>query len=1160
MRVFGFVIVSAFAFLGSEKTYGEASTKNVAETLVFTQTETPTTNVTWRGQTLIEKDTINYLEPKTFADSGKVQMKAVGDWQVVNTISDAQELQYRKEVGIRPDRVELTVQMNLPAYKNVPEKTKLTYSFMVPCKLLAGMKWKAVVGSSHATSTKEGELTEKTPDGDLVGTRARWIAFEGGGRHIVFDLNPKGLASYWVGSNDVAVLWEVRKSEGYLRFTFEGKGQLWGGVYTGKAVIFEGTADDYLNHHSGNLFHYYWILPVKHNFTFGSATPGKDYTAVDESIYDPTKNFGWETGEGLEKIGDPSGSLGYNALASAKDNTFVCNLTQPGLYIVRVLAGNPSETDRGAFSVYSNEELKAENVTVPKGKLKDITYSQWLPAGPFKLKFSGSWMVSGVSLQMLIHKEEDYAFNRGVWLAEDVYEPTPIVSSAFYRKPVSYKVAVSEMDLPSKEVVEPAKMPAMPEKKVALPDQKNPKLAWRYDGFIGGMGQDNNGTFLEFDTPEKITRRLKEIKADGVNVVLLNGLLARHLYRNHLPRIQKTVSQIVRIAHELDIRVLDHVDLTLLLNQDTGMRTMVENIDWCQRTIDNDTIIQGWCPINPDLRKAWFAEMKQYVDDTGIDGIMVDEVSYHDIRSCGCPHCRAQFTRETGLVFPWGENASLINDGASKIRKAWLQWRLKAVGDWWIAFRNEVLADRPDFCIMGYMSEYGVQSDYASINYAYDLFEMARSNDFVGTEIMSRNVMDNFRYVFSTRRMYNIFRQEYGSPVFGLIYHIGNEYFSYFGWAMNNMLGQATWDINPVTQRTDTPNFLQWRENMDKRLAVQLADVAIVFSVKSRDYSSSFGGPGRDALGISQILTDNHIQHVFLSDLSLQDDAKLKNYRLVILPGDCCMSDREIQVVRDYVNQGGQVLATGYTGLSDEYGMPRSRWGLAELLKCEVSAGDTYPAETKLATTEGDLSASYSSAILKITDPKQSKILLNAVASDGKVLGPACVSQNMGKGSITYSAAQPGVANYQPPFDNDEQWQYERNSSLAEVLRWIVRQAAGSAPLRFEPVRMPAPLLSTVWMEELDGRRRTLVHLLNATGVRIKKGEKVLSEKTQPAFPVLESDPVFEIELPSFTAAYATSPDFQGHKTIAVEKISSTRYRVTVPREAIKAYTLVVLE
>jgi hypothetical protein len=88
----------------------------------------------------------------------------------------------------------------------------------------------------------------------------------------------------------------------------------------------------------------------------------------------------------------------------------------------------------------------------------------------------------------------------------------------------------------------------------------------------------------------------------------------------------------------------------------------------------------------------------------------------------------------------------------------------------------------------------------------------------------------------------------------------------------------------------------------------------------------SFG----DAIkGMEAVLIENHIPHDFI--LAEQITAqKLKEYYLVLLPNVQCMSDQEVRLIREYVNQGGKVVATYATSLLDENGSPRSNFGLSK--------------------------------------------------------------------------------------------------------------------------------------------------------------------------------------------------------------------------------------
>jgi hypothetical protein len=170
------------------------------------------------------------------------------------------------------------------------------------------------------------------------------------------------------------------------------------------------------------------------------------------------------------------------------------------------------------------------------------------------------------------------------------------------------------------------------------------------------------------------------------------------------------------------------------------------------------------------------------------------------------------------------------------------------------------------------------------------------------------------------------------------------------------------------------------------------------------------------------------------------------------------------------------------------------------------------------------------------------------------------VTRSIGKGSVIYSSVLLGAANYQEQCKNGDTWKFEMNQPLAGILKSIIREVLDEKPLKFEAVQMPAHVISSLWVQENKDRTRTYVHLLNASGVRIKQGQKVPNAKSLPAFPPIARDLIFEIDLPSFSKGYVTSPDYAGHQNIKVKKVGENRYRVTVPKEALKAYAVVVFE
>jgi len=98
---------------------------------------------------------------------------------------------------------------------------------------------------------------------------------------------------------------------------------------------------------------------------------------------------------------------------------------------------------------------------------------------------------------------------------------------------------------------------------------------------------------------------------------------------------------------------------------------------------------------------------------------------------------------------------------------------------------------------------------------------------------------------------------------------------------------------------------------------------------------SDGGSHANDLIGALKALDALHIQHDVVADWNLRADV-LKPYQLLILPNAGCMSDAQVQAVRDWVAQGGSLLATAESSLFDEHCAPRRDFALSDVLGVRV--------------------------------------------------------------------------------------------------------------------------------------------------------------------------------------------------------------------------------
>ena len=490
---------------------------------------------------------------------------------------------------------------------------------------------------------------------------------------------------------------------------------------------------------------------------------------------------------------------------------------------------------------------------------------------------------------------------------------------------------------------------------------------------------------------------------------------------------------------------------------------------------------------------------------------MIDECTFHGSNFCSCAYCRSAFTKATGLVLPDDETSPLLRNRNSKLWKAWIEWRKNVIAQWRIDFSKEAHKLNPSFCNIQYYSEGGFIGDGASYEQGGDLALSAKSMDFLGTEIMSRDVWDDYRYTFSSRHMYNSLHETYGTPIFGLVYPFNQFDYALIGWAMNNMIAQVTWSLSDFEGAAKMNAYTGWKENMNNVSAKPFGDIAIVFSGKTRDWSlKNKRTYPAEIMGTSQFLIDHHIQHTFvLDDALLNQD--LSRFRILLAPGIDCLSDEQVTKLKQYVSNGGTVYLTGDAGQLTSYGEPRLSWAFADILGND--------ALTKAQNTD-------------------------------------VVEAKFGKGRVVYCAKRYGINDFCNSFTIGGTYKFTPDKKLTALHEKVLRQVIGNK-LPFEVVSMPPKVLISVYEELRNGKKVTLVHLLNATGVKVINGDTL--PLLNPAWEEIKNDMSFEISLPSISQSYYATPDSPGHKSVKVEKINDRRYRIVVPKGTVEKYGIVYI-
>ena len=328
-----------------------------------------------------------------------------------------------------------------------------------------------------------------------------------------------------------------------------------------------------------------------------------------------------------------------------------------------------------------------------------------------------------------------------------------------------------------------------------------------------------------------------------------------------------------------------------------------------------------------------------------IDGIFSNRWAGHGI--CYCEHCRKNFSDFSGLELP-----ATYNRLDSTYQK-WTEWRIVRLKELWLLWDGTIRS---------------VKSTSRFIPNGFpDKIVTGAQSDIFFTDHQARSGMIP---PWSNGKRAKELRATMGMKPLGGIFSVGIE--EQYRWkdSVQNEAEIRIW-VAEGTANNMRPWFVkfsgviydkrwlgivdriyQWHYENEKYLRNirSLARVAVVYSEQTqRNYGGNDWQSHLDwhEKGMYHALIEARIPFDMVNDrlLSAED---LENYKLLILPNVAAISDTQCEQLREYVNNGGSIIATFETSLYDEKGDPRKDFGLADLF------GLSYA-----GTVEGPMKNSY---------------------------------------------------------------------------------------------------------------------------------------------------------------------------------------------------------
>ncbi len=1106
-----------------------------------------------RGKVLMESVVASSLPDGGLGLEPKASKAVLPDGtRVWNRWSEHRDTRIRLEVALKGDgsSVEITMVGECEAYAKYRSRG---LELRMPGEAVAGCSYEGLIQTGREWQTDQGTMASgKARRGRIGRGQWRYLGFRGGdaaASGVVFDFNPIGPGedglSYVTGvfRGIFLVAWE---KDGRVRVAGGGTQKERGGMVGAKLVLREGEfATDYPAHHALRTYHYPERLPLTRLYSFGAKKHGKMYQSADTAAYDAKKGFGW-LGKPRLKASQAAPEGALYAAVSGKDATFRMDGLYPGLHIVQVSCGNFGGAPN-RFSVAVNGREIAAPQNVARCELLNLAVPVWTLDGTIDVRFGGEFLVSAIGDAFLMAQAEDFTYQRGYWVS-DGYEPSDLYQNADAKPQAVFAVSSERIPMPVPGEAAAGPLKAMTREKAPM-DPASPGLAWAKQAVVRHLGY-NTSTMNEYRDPAVLSRALDELQKQGATAVWVSGMHSRHTYPRSLERGKAMLEQIAQAAHARGMKVIDHHDATLCWQSNAGFRTIAERLGESVRALPDMVPSASLCIMNPVFTRTY----RDYLLDLlrrGVDGLQCDEVYFFQY-FCGCAHCRAKFHEATGWWLPLNElDPSLMNRKAP-LWKAYLEWRKKALVDWFVEFRKEANAVNPDFVQSTYTTHYGFADTYASLCKGNDLIEGTRAFNYFGTEVMPRNPLACARPLVPYRKMYNLLREASGIPLWAVMYGANHET-RYFGWAACNLAAQCGFvDDGADAKEVDFLTFGGGAENMVMAEARPTAKVALLFSQHSRDWNFAMSMHG-EILGQAQTLEELHIPYRFFAELSLTAE-KLKDIQVLSIGAAGCLADADIQAILRFAEKGGTVLMTGVAGLADEMGNQRKTWPFARYF--QFTPRQVKNAKLARLGTRADGADAFAPAAGRAwfrptgkgANPSRSP--LYGFDETGKAW-PLVFEAKCGKGRLVYQAAPIALSLFADEVAMRKPWDFELDEPLARMYRRYLLEALDGA----SPWRVEAPTQVFAELYRHDGA--LVAHFLNATGATLKKGEIVQPEPPHGvAWPALAEDIRFTLEAPQAREVYAVSPDFAGRKPLPFTR-DGAKITVTLPRKLLKAYTLV---
>ncbi len=468
-------------------------------------------------------------------------------------------------------------------------------------------------------------------------------------------------------------------------------------------------------------------------------------------------------------------------------------------------------------------------------------------------------------------------------------------------------------------------------------------------------------------TAEDFDAKARGFAEIGINTVITFSCTHfRWSFKQHWDKINKCLANIVESCHKYGIRVVEHHSSHLTfdpLDEDdwdymervlNKRKSTIDSWEGLREFVSPDTVnglenyrqidgrtgkwarsnYKGWCMCfnNPDYRREYFDYLETMYKETGIDGIMCDDVQYFARgHACTCDFCREKFTAQYGHELPepgiaW---SAFFGDFDKPEYLAWEKFRRQST----LEFQEDV---NKHFEKLGLDM---LRPNYVSANLkkswtAYPFEKALHLWDWVFQENCFSFVIKHSwpQFLAESIHRYNMGRLK-GVPSMSMFYPDRHDTF-YFAWALSMAWGQL---FTGTPEGGDMSSLERDFRNFEKKHRELLfdqkkkADVTIYWSYETANYCDPESCRHITAVkswAQALVFAGYSIDMVFASEKEIDPHT----HSCLLVPDVMMMEDREFMKINDFAAAGGTVIYTGTPGLKKPDGDYRTKQEQIRLL------------------------------------------------------------------------------------------------------------------------------------------------------------------------------------------------------------------------------------